>query len=175
MSCPRLLRTLMHLSGAACLAASGVQAGEVYRCPGNPVLYTDQLSAKDARDKGCRTVEGAPITVIQAPKPREAAPAPGRAPAAAQPAGALPVERISPVIQRARDADRRLILENELSREELALASLQKEFNGGEPERRGDERNYQKYLERVTELKGSIVRKENDVAAIKRELAKLPQ
>ena len=42
----------------------------VYRCPGNPVLYTDTLSAKEAKEKGCRTLEGAPITVLQSPKPR---------------------------------------------------------------------------------------------------------
>ena len=54
------------------------------------------------------------------------------------------------------------------------LAQLQKEYNNGEPERRGDERNYQKYLDRTAEMKAAISRKESDIAAIKRELAKLP-
>jgi len=44
-----------------------------------------------------------------------------------------------------------------------------------EPERRGDERNYARYLDRVASLKASITRKEADIAAIRRELAKLPQ
>ena len=39
----------------------------------------------------------------------------------------------------------------------------------------GDERNDQKSLDRVAETKASISRKESDIAAIKRELAKLPQ
>ncbi len=49
-----------------------------------------------------------------------------------------------------------------------------KEYNNGEPERHGDERNYQKYLDRVAEMKAAIARKESDVAAIRREIAKLP-
>ena len=60
-----------------------------------------------------------------------------------------------------------------MRKEEEALAALKKEYNNGEPERRGDERNYQKYLERVAELKASVARKESDVAALKRELGKL--
>ena len=55
----------------------------------------------------------------------------------------------------------------------FGLGELQKEYNNGEPERRGDERNYQKYLDRVADLKANIGRKEADIAAIKRELAKL--
>ena len=51
---------------------------------------------------------------------------------------------------------------------------MQKEFNNGQPERLGSERNYQKYLDRVEEMKAAIARKQNDVAALKRELAKFP-
>ncbi len=138
----------------------------VYRCPGNPVLYTDTLSAKEARDKGCRTLEGAPITVVQSIKPRAAAPVASGTRSAAS--------KIDPNEQRARDSDARRILEGELAREQERLAAMQKEYNNGEPERQGDERNYQKYIDRVAELKAALARKENDVAAIKRELAKLP-
>ena len=62
-----------------------------------------------------------------------------------------------------------------MRKDEDRLAALQKEYNSGEPERRGDERNYQKYLDRVTELKSGIARKEADIVAIKREIGKLPQ
>jgi len=51
---------------------------------------------------------------------------------------------------------------------------LQKDYNNGEPERRGDERNYQRYIDRVAEMKLAIARKEADIAALKREIAKLP-
>ena len=56
---------LAGLIGLAATAAASAQAGTVYRCPGPPVLYTDQISAAEAKDKGCRPVEGTPVTVIQ--------------------------------------------------------------------------------------------------------------
>jgi hypothetical protein len=64
------------------------------------------------------------------------------------------------------------ILEAELRKEEAALESLKKDFNNGQPERRGDERNYQKYLDRVNEMKAALTRKEADVASLRRELSK---
>jgi hypothetical protein len=139
----------------------------VYRCPGTPVLYTDALTAQEAKDKGCRTIEGAPITVIPAPRPRAPAPASASAPRA-------PEARVDPADQRARDSDARRILETELRRDEALLATMQKEFNNGEPERLGSERNFQRYLDRVAEMKAAIARKESDIAALKRELSKLP-
>ena len=173
------LTALLLTLSVASVTAQAPGTGTVYRCPGNPVLYTDQLSAREAQERGCRTIDGAPITIVQSQRPRPAAPAVGPSGASAAPAPA-PVatgpagSRIDPAEQRARDTDARRILEAELRKEEERLAALQKEFNKGEPERRGDERNYQKYLDRVAELKSSIARKESDIAAIKRELAKLP-
>ncbi len=158
--------------GLAALTLLPAQAQDpnrtVYRCPGPPVLYTDALSASEARDKGCRTIEGATITVVQTPRPRPAASSPV---AASRPGEG----RVDPASQRARDSDARRILTDELKREEERLAQLQKDFNNGEPERRGDERNFAKYQERVAELKATISRKEGDIAALRREIAKLPQ
>ncbi len=82
--------------------------------------------------------------------------------------------RVDPAVQRSRDAQARRILEGELRREEARLEALRREFAGGEPERRGDERNYARYLQRVEELRAAIARAEADVAAIRRELARLP-
>jgi hypothetical protein len=146
----------------------------VYRCPGPPVLYTDALSAQEAKEKNCRTIEGAPITIVQAP-PKPKPTAAGPAPAASNGAPSRPGEKVDPAAQRARDSDAKRILSDELKREEERLAALVKDFNGGEPERRGDERNFQKYADRVADMKAAITRKEADVAALKRELAKLPQ
>jgi hypothetical protein len=159
-----------------CLGAAGAPAlaATVYKCPGPPMLYTDAISVKEAKDKGCTALESAPITIIGAqPRP---GPGPGTAPAPAPAGGATPppVVRIDPAEQRARDSDRKRILASELQKEEQSLAALQAEFNKGEPERRGDEKNYQRYLDRVADMKASIARKESDVAALKRELAKLP-
>ena len=158
-----------------CLAAVAVapvraqSAGNsiVYRCPGPPVLYTDALTAKEALEKGCRTIEGTPITVVQGSRPKAG---PGVASSAASRASDT---RVDPAQQRSRDSDARRILEEELRKEEERLKALQREYNNGEPERRAEERNYQRYLDLVAELKASIGRKESDIAAIKRELGKL--
>jgi hypothetical protein len=149
-----------------CALGAAAENATVYRCPGPPVLYTDQITAQQAKDRGCRTIEGAPITIVSPPKPRPVA----GAPAASRASDA----KVDAGEQRARDSDARKILEAELKREESKLAELQKDFNNGEPERQGGERNYQKYLDRVEEMKAAISRKQSDVAAIKRELAKLP-
>ncbi|QTN25911.1 hypothetical protein HZ992_11335 [Rhizobacter sp. AJA081-3] len=140
----------------------------VYRCPGPPVLYTDTISAAEAKEKGCRTIEGAPVTVIQGQRPRTGSPVPASS-------GPRPADsKVEPAQQRARDGDARRILEGELRKEEEQLEQMLKDYNKGEPERRGDERNYQKYLDRVAEMKAAIARKESDIAAIKREISKLP-
>jgi hypothetical protein len=98
-------RVLKGCAAVACaVAALAAQAqganSVVYRCPGPPVLYTDAMSATEARDKNCRTIEGATITVIQGTRPRTAA---GSAPAS----GARPTSgegRVEPSQQRARDS-----------------------------------------------------------------------
>ena len=171
----------VHLLFLACAALPALwappvawaQAGAVYRCPGPPVLYTDALTADEARDRGCRTIEGAPITIVQGPRPRPAASAASGTPPG--PAAARPSDpKVDPAAQRQRDTDARRILEAELRREEERLASLKRDYNNGEPERRGDERNYQNYLDRVAQMKAGITRSESDIAALKRELSKLP-
>jgi hypothetical protein len=151
--------------GAAALAPATAQTGTMYRCPGND--YSNTLTAKEAKDKGCKTIDGAPITIIQITKPR---PVPAATPGGSGPAAT----RIDPAEQRARDSDARRILEAELKREEERLAFMRTEYNNGQPERRGDEKNNQKYLDRVADMKSALARKENDIASIKRELAKLP-
>lgn len=71
----------------------------------------------------------------------------------------------------ARAGDRRaLILQEELRAERKKLAQLQADFNHGEPERRGDERNYAKYQERVAGMKDDVARAERHVEALAREL-----
>lgn len=162
---------------ACCLAAgsAAAQSGAVYRCPGKTGgadEFTNMLSAEEARARGCRTIDGAPITIVQGGRPRAASSANGGASANGS-APRASEAKVDPAAQRQRDSDARRILEAELRREEERLAQLRRDYNNGEPERRGDERNYQKYLDRTAELKAAITRSESDVAAIKRELAKI--
>jgi len=175
------MQSLLGLAAAGLLLVSGAQAqGTVYRCPGPPVLYTDALTAKEAQEKGCRTIEGTPITILQAVKPRSS----GQGPAASSTgagsnaggseASRGPDSRVDPNQQRGRDNERRRVLETELREAEERLAAAQREYAGGAAERRGDERNYQRYMDRMAELKNGITRQENDIQALKREISKLP-
>ena len=82
--------------------------------------------------------------------------------------------RVSSSQQRSRDSDRRRILEKELAREQSRLDALRTEYNDGEPERQGDERNYQKYLDRVERLKNDVAQAMQNVSSIRREIDSLP-
>jgi hypothetical protein len=110
--------------------------------------------------KGCKRLDVPPIVTVPAPKaaPKSAAPPPSNFP------------RVDSGTQKGRDEDRRRILEDELRTERSKLGSLRAEYNNGEPERRGDERNYARYLERVERLRGDIERAEANVRALEREL-----
>ncbi len=141
----------------------------IYRC-GNE--YTN--NATQAKERGCKLVEGGNVTVLQGNRPASgAAPAAGAGTAAATSPSTAP--RVSSNDQKARDSDARAILESELRKAEARYAELAKEYNNGAPQRNAlDLRNPQQYMERTAELKASLARSESDVAGIKRELARLP-
>jgi len=75
--------------------------------------------------------------------------------------------------QRRRDLDRLQILNDEIRTEENRLSELKKEYQNGEPERLGSERNYAKYQERVAAMKDEIARTEKNIEALKREIGQL--
>lgn len=172
------------VAAALAVASWGVHAQTIFRCPAiNGVTqYTNDVT--EAQRQRCEPMTGGNLTVVQSRSPAAAAvvagnPAPAASPvrlAAASPSsGGVPRpadQRVNASEQRQRDADARAILEGELRKEEAALADLRREFNNGEPERRGDERNFQKYLDRVAAMREQISRKEGDLAAIRRELQK---
>jgi len=157
-------RTLV-LNGLALLAVSGAaQAQQIFLC----VDADGRKELTDTRKgKNCKTLD-LPGATIPAPGGARRGTAPST-PAVA-PAN---FPRVESSEQKARDADRRAILTDELNTENRKLAELRKEFNNGEPERRADERNAAKYQERVAGLKDSIARAEQNVEALKRELANI--
>ncbi len=157
-------RTLV-LNGLALLAVSGAaQAQQIFLC----VDADGRKELTDTRKgKNCKTLD-LPGATIPAPGGARRGTAPST-PAVA-PAN---FPRVESSEQKARDADRRAILTDELNTENRKLADLRKEFNNGEPERRADERNAAKYQERVAGLKDSIARAEQNVEALKRELANI--
>ena len=151
-------------------AVPAVQAQDrIYRC-GNE--YTN--NAQQARERGCKLVEGGNVTVVQGSRPAAAA-APAAGGGTAAPASPPSTPRVNTNDQKARDADARAILESELRKAETRHAELLKEYNNGAPERNAlDLRNPQRYQERTAELKASVARSESDIAGIKREIARLP-
>lgn len=143
----------------------------IYRC-GNE--YTN--NAAQAKERGCKLVEGGNVTVLQGARPAVAAPSGGSGTSSAGASTAAPANapRVDAADQRARDADARAILDAELRKSEARLADLRKEYNDGYPQRSALEmRNPQGYIERTAELKAALTRAEADVAGIKRELARL--
>ncbi|MGE5650782.1 MAG: DUF4124 domain-containing protein [Bacillota bacterium] len=140
---------------------------EVYLC-------VDEHGKKEYKNtgltKGCKKVDLPGITMIPAPPKRTAAQNPPARTAASSPSD---FPKVDGDTQKARDNDRKQILLDEMKSEEQKLANLKKEFNNGEPERRGDERNYAKYQERVGAMKEDIGRTEKNIEALRREIGNL--
>ncbi|MBS0291232.1 MAG: hypothetical protein JSS01_01740 [Proteobacteria bacterium] len=160
---------LLALTVIAAMLQPAWAQDRIYRC-GNE--YTN--NASQAKERGCKLVEGGNVTVLQGSRPNAAAPGGTNASPGAGAASPSNASRVGAADQRARDADARAILEDELRKAEARLADLRKEYNDGFPQRSALEmRNAQVYIERTTELKASVARAEADVAGIKRELARL--
>jgi hypothetical protein len=155
---------LLLVSGSIAALPRVAFAQDIYLCTDDQGRKTYQNTGNS---KGCKKVEVQPILTVPAP----------RAPARSTPPGndTRPANfpRVDGDTQRSRDADRRHILEDELKSEEDRLARLRTEYNNGEPERRGDERNYALYQERVQRMLAEIQRSENNVASLRREIALL--
>lgn len=139
------------------------------RADGQIYLCDDGNGHKELTDtkKGgnCRSLD-LPGAITSPPK---------RPAAAAKPATPAPADfpKVDNAAQKARDADRRQILQDELASEEKKLAELRQAYNNGEPERQGNERNYAKYQERVAQMKDDLSRAEKNVEALKREIANI--
>lgn len=162
-------KTLIALMAIAAVAPAAWSQDRIYRC-GNE--YTN--NASQAKERGCKLVEGGNVTVVQGARPGGApAASGGNAPSASTSPANAP--RVDTNDQRARDSDARAILEAELRKAEARQAEIAKEYNNGEPQRTALElRNPQLWMERTAELKASLARADSDVAGIKRELARLP-
>lgn len=140
--------------------------GDIYKC----VTADGTVEFKNTGPvKNCKKMELEGISVIPAPK---------RSSGSVQTASLKSTSSTSPSdyprvdagTQKARDNDRRQILQDEMKSEQDKLASLKKDYNNGEPERQGNEANYAKYQERVMAMKDDIARTEKNIEALQREL-----
>ncbi|MFI4940841.1 MAG: DUF4124 domain-containing protein [Burkholderiales bacterium] len=137
---------------------------DVYLCIG-------ENGSKEYRNtgstKGCKKVDLPGLTLIPAPAKRTAPASLKASPSL----GNFP--KIDSGTQKTRDNDRRQILQDEMKSEQDKLAALKKDYNNGEPERQGGERNYAKYQERVSTMQQDISRVEQNIEALQQELNNL--
>ena len=153
---------------AALSPAVALAQETVWRCneaDGRP-HYTN--IKKDTEGKSCQVVtkevsvvHGANARPVVAPAMAAATPTPPNFP------------RVDRDTQRARDDSRRKILQDELATEEKSLADAKTKLTEQEAVRLGDERNYQRVLDRLKPYQEAVERHERNVAALKKEMASL--
>lgn len=154
---------ILLFSAVAIPALPAFAQSEVYLC-------VDSNGNREYKNtgatKGCKRIDLPGVTTVPAATAKKPAP---------QTASAKPSDfpRVNDTVQKARDSDRKQILQDEMRTEEQKLAAIRAEYNNGEPERRGDERNYAKYQDRTAALKDDLARTEKNVEALKRELGNL--
>jgi hypothetical protein len=119
---------------------------------------------KETEGKQC-TVVTKEVSVVSSPPP------PARSAAAEKASAGFP--RVDRDTQKARDESRRRILEDELMAEEKGLVDARAKLAAQEAVRYGDERNYQRVLERLKPYQDTVERHERNITALKRELASL--
>jgi Domain of unknown function (DUF4124) len=152
------------LACAAVAAASGVHAqGTVWKCveTDGRAHYTN--IKKETDGKQC-TVVTKEVSVVSAPPPARSAAADKSPPN---------FPKVDKDTQRTRDDGRRRILEDELTAEEKGLTDAKARLAEQEAVRHGDEKNYQRVLDRLKPYQDAVERHERNVAALKRELASL--
>jgi hypothetical protein len=149
------------LAATLALVLAAPAWGDTFKCidANGRATYTNMKD--EAKGKNCTVVMREISVVPAAPAPRAAAASPS-------PAG---FPKIDSATQKNRDSARRRILEEELGGEEKALAQAKAELTEQEGIRTGDERNYQKVLDRLQKYKDEVERHQQNVEALKKELS----
>jgi hypothetical protein len=165
----RFASTIGFISCALLSTGALAQSSDIFVCVDE---HGQKVFQNTGNVKSCKRLDVQPILTLPASRVPQARS--GVQPAVER-ASVSPASfpRVDGDTQRTRDSDRRRILEDELRGEEDRLAKLKSEFNNGEPERRGDERNFALYKERVQRLQEDIARTENNVRALAREMSLL--
>ena len=146
-----------------CLAAALVvpARADTYKCidANGRATYTNMK--EETKGKNCGVVM------------REISVVPSVPPARTGTSGTSPAgfPKVDPATQKSRDDGRRRILEDELAGEEKALAQAKTDLTEQEGIRTGDEKNYQRVLDRLQKYKDEVERHQKNVDALKKELA----
>jgi hypothetical protein len=150
-----------YLLSLTLLAGAAYAQSNIYVCI-QPNGSREYRNTGDVR--GCKKLDLQEISMIPSPPQQQS-----RVAATSDPL----FPKIDSFTQKRRDQDRMQILMDEVRVEEEKLVGLKKEYQNGEPERLGNERNYAKYQERVAILKEEVQRTEKNIEALKREISNL--
>lgn len=142
---------------------------EMFVCTGKDGVRTYQNS--DGGD-GCIPLNLNPITVVPAPRSSSKSSGLSESSGGQSRRSTAAYDNRSAADFNAKD-DRMKILQEELRIEESKLKSLQDEYKNGQPDRQGNERNYQKYLDRIARLEQEIMVTTDNMEILKAELNRL--
>ncbi len=155
----RLFMCLLLLMGLAVSARA-----EIYECmdgSGNKRFTNVKSEAT-----GCKPMNLPPVSSVPAPKP-------GAKPGDSRAATPGNFPKVDPSTQQQRDTGRRRILEQELANEERLLEQAKKELAEQESTRLGNERNYQRVLERLEPYKKKVALHESNIVNLRKEMSSL--
>ncbi|HKO88991.1 MAG TPA: DUF4124 domain-containing protein [Burkholderiales bacterium] len=157
------MRLLKFTLGACALAIASAASAQstVWRCvgPDGRPQYTNVKA--DAQGRNCNVVNKE-VSVVPAYK---------QPPSTAKNDPSYP--NVDRETQRARDDGRRKILEEELSEEQQKLSDAKAKLQEEESVRLGNEKNYQRVLDRLQPHKEAVAEHEKNVEALKKELGNI--
>jgi len=112
-----------------------------------------------SESKGCKLINVGPTNNQSTGKPQAAAKSAPR-----------DFPKVDGDTQRQRDAERRKILDQEMATEQKLLVQARQELAEQESQRFGNERNYQRVLDRLEQYKKKVKLHEDNIASLRREL-----
>jgi len=168
-----IVMRLAHTCSIALLlltAYSASVSATVYKCidADGRVTYTNDSSLA----RGCEALsQDQPVSSVPAPARRPGSAPPSTPPRTSNSPSDFP--KVTPDTQRARDDTRRQVLETELKNEEQSLSEAQAALAEQESIRLGDERNYQRVLDRLQPFKDKVELHQRNIEALRREIGRL--
>ncbi|HET7197533.1 MAG TPA: DUF4124 domain-containing protein [Burkholderiales bacterium] len=157
---PLLVGAFLALPAHAQTGPNGGSVTEIWKCRSADGRWTYTNDRREAEKQKCEVVT----------RQVNIAPLPPQRPPAARPGG---FPRESAAERERRSSNSREILEKELATEEQALAKARQDLAAQEEVRYGNERNYERVLERLQPYKDSVETHEKNIEALKRELGNL--
>jgi hypothetical protein len=148
------------------LAAPPAWSQAIYRCV-DADDHPTFTNVPKPNDKNCTRTKLEPETIL--PAPRTSSRTPGAA-SNPTPAG---FPKVSNEDQKAKDNDRRAILNQELANEQKALEQARKDLTEQKAVRLGNEQNYQKTLDRLQPYEDQVAQHERNIEALNKEIANL--